>query len=65
MITEKPFEEVCLLDALRALGFAVNYFADGPFWALRDGNQFLKPFGCLVRKTTLGHCFAKRLAPVF
>ena len=41
------FEEVCLIDAMRALGVKVSYPGDGPFWALKDGNHFLAPHGCL------------------
>ena len=38
---------VCLVDALRALGFKVPYARSGPFWAVEDGNAFLQPWQCL------------------
>jgi hypothetical protein len=34
----------CLVDSLRSLGFKVGYHADGPFWALGDGNSMLQAF---------------------
>ena len=40
-------KEVCLVDALRSLGFNVPYVEDGPFRALTDGNRFLQPFQTL------------------
>ena len=45
---QKPlpiFADVCLIDALRALGFKVRYTCGGKFWALADGNRMLEPFG--------------------
>ena len=36
---------MCLLHSLRALGFDVPHVGPGPFWALKDGNSFLYPFG--------------------
>ena len=36
---------MCLLHSLRALGFDVAHVGPGPFWALKDGNSFLHPFG--------------------
>ena len=53
---------VCLVDALRALGVHVPYVSDGPFKALSDGNEWLRPHGsfgmqaavCDVFVTTLG-----------
>ena len=40
--------DVCLIDALRAHGFKIPYSAPGPFRAMGDGDQFLKPWGRLV-----------------
>ena len=40
-------KNVCLINALRSLGVPVPYAADGPFWALRDGNRMLEPFAPL------------------
>ncbi|CAE7300469.1 RPL15, partial [Symbiodinium sp. CCMP2456] len=37
------FSETCLIDSLRALGVRIPYERNGPFWALRDGGEFLKP----------------------
>ena len=45
---QKPlsvFDDVCLIDAFRALGVKVPYTCDGKFWALADGNRMLEPFG--------------------
>ena len=45
---QKPlpiFADVCLIDALRALGFKVRYTCGGNLWALADGNRMLEPFG--------------------
>ena len=36
------------MDALRGHGYKCPYTSDGPFWALQDGNVFLKPFQCHV-----------------
>ena len=33
------------MDALRSVGVPVPYTRDGPFWALADGNDMLRPFG--------------------
>ena len=41
--------QVCLLHALRALGFPVPHVGPGPFWALKDGNVFLRPFNKHLR----------------
>ena len=38
-------KNVCLVDALRSVGMAVPYSRHGPFWALADGNDMLRPFG--------------------
>ena len=38
------YEEVCLIDSLRAHRYKVQYTKDGPFWALADGNTFLQPW---------------------
>ena len=40
---------VCLLHTLRALGVAVRHAGAGPFWALRDGNRFLREFDMHLR----------------
>ena len=37
------FSDTCLIDSLRALGIRVPYVRNGPFWALRDGGEFLRP----------------------
>ena len=43
---ENPFyKDVCLIDALRKLGYKVEYQLDGPFWGKRHGDAFLLPFG--------------------
>ena len=39
--------DACLVDSLRALGYKVAYTSSGPFWAIKDGNRFLQPWGCL------------------
>ena len=39
--------DVCLVDALRSLGVPLQYRCDGPFWALADGNAWLRPYGFL------------------
>ena len=33
------------MSTLRALGVNINYVTDGKFWAMRDGNAMLAPFG--------------------
>jgi hypothetical protein len=43
------FREVCLIDSLRAHRYKVQYTADGPFWAMADGNKFLRPWQNLCR----------------
>ena len=42
------FADTCLIDSLRALGVRVPYTRHGPFWALKEGNEFLKPRKCLA-----------------
>ena len=42
--------DVCLIDVLRAHGYKCGYQADGPFWAMRDGNNFLEAFGPLGQR---------------
>ena len=44
----RAYRDVCLVDALRGHGYKCPYTSDGPFWALQDGNVFLKPFQCHV-----------------
>ena len=59
--SEKPlphFENVCLIDALRALGAKVPYAADGRFWALEDGNRMLRPV-CQLLDSVARPCFGK------
>ena len=41
------YEEVCLVDSFRAVGVKVPYRSHGPFWALKDGKEMLKPMGHL------------------
>ena len=38
------FENVCLIDALRAHGYKLQYMGDGPFYARADGNLLLGPW---------------------
>ena len=40
---------MCLLHALRALGVQVPHAGPGPFWAVRDGNRFLRDFNMHLR----------------
>ena len=44
---ERNYADVCLVDVLRAHGYKVDYEADGPFWAMQDGNRFLEAQGPL------------------
>ena len=45
---QQHFHDTCLVDSFRALGVRVPYERHGPFWALAEGNEMLKPFGkCL------------------
>ncbi|CAE6960638.1 RPL15 [Symbiodinium sp. CCMP2592] len=37
------FRDCCLVDALRSLGVKLAYTAHGPFRALQDGNEMLRP----------------------
>ena len=39
------FTNVCLINSLRRLGVPLEADRHGPFWALRDGNEFLLPHG--------------------
>eukprot|EP00439_Symbiodinium_sp_Y106_P019360 s234_g2.t1 len=41
---DERYRDVCLINVLRAHGYKCEYTADGPFWAMEDGNVFLKPF---------------------
>ena len=47
------YMQVCLVNALRRHGIPVVAPRDGPFWALRDGNTFLMPFG--MELVHIGH----------
>ncbi|OLP84293.1 Localization factor PodJL [Symbiodinium microadriaticum] len=51
---EQKFQDVCLIDTLRAHGYKVDYASDGPFWAIQDGSTFLEPFRKTVARTTWG-----------
>ena len=42
---DKHYQNVCLIDSLRSLGVKLQYTADGPFWALSDGNAMISSFG--------------------
>ncbi|CAE7208534.1 unnamed protein product [Symbiodinium microadriaticum] len=44
--------DVCLVDVLRAYGYKCGYQADGPFWAMHDGNNFLAAYGKTVARAT-------------
>lgn len=44
---------MCLIDSLRAHRLKVPYKADGPFWAVSHGNEFLQPWQHLGRFCTL------------
>ena len=46
---DKRYQNVCLVDSLRSLGVKLQYTADGPFWALSDGNAMLSAFGKVLR----------------
>ena len=45
------FTDVCLVTSLRHLGVPLEYSSNGPFRALRDGNQWLSPFGMQLKYT--------------
>ena len=42
------YTSTCLLDSLRALGFAVPYTASGRYYAVKDGSAMLYQFGLLL-----------------
>lgn len=44
---EQRCADVCLVDSLRAHRYKVPYSSNGPFWALKDGNYFLRPWQSL------------------
>lgn len=44
---QERYTDVCLVDSIRALGLKVPYLRSGPLWALKDGNELLKPWGRL------------------
>jgi hypothetical protein len=46
---DKHYQNVCLIDSLRSLGVKLQYTADGPFWALSDGNAMISSFGKVLR----------------
>ena len=48
VITSDRRTDVCYVKAFRSLGFRVPYLRDGPFWALADGTEMLRPFGFLA-----------------
>ena len=54
-------QDVCLIYALRALGFKVPFTVNGPFWALAQGNAFLQPHGKKLQTVRLGN--ASQLRP--
>ena len=56
---EEKFQDVCLIDTLRAHGYKVDYASDGRFWAIQDGSTFLEPFGSLD-KQVLFSSFTRR-----
>ena len=47
ILTENRRKNVCLIDALRSLGAAIQYDRDGPLYAMGDGNTILAPHGTL------------------
>jgi hypothetical protein len=47
--SSQTFRDTCLVDALRNLGIPVVPSRDGPFWAVKDGNEMVEPFGLTVR----------------
>ena len=49
--TYMHFADNCLVDSLRSVGIKVPYTKAGPFWALKDGDEMLAPFGCLSKKS--------------
>ena len=46
------FRDVCLVDSIRALGIKVPYVSDGPFWAIADGNDMLRPHRTFPNKAS-------------
>ena len=49
----KQFANTCLFAVLNQQGIPVQPRRDGPFWALRDGNEILQEYGkCLLRVDT-------------
>lgn len=49
VITSDRRTDVCFVNAFRSLGVHVPYYlGDGPFWALADGTEMLRPFGFLA-----------------
>lgn len=48
VITSDRRTDVCFVNAFRSLGVHVPYLRDGPFWALADGTEMLRPFGFLA-----------------
>ena len=49
----KQFANTCLFAVLNQQGIPVQPRRDGPFWALRDGNEVLQEYGkCLLRVDT-------------
>ena len=48
---DNGFTNVCLITALRSLGVPISPTRDGPFRALADGNDFLRPHGRILTHT--------------
>ena len=48
---DKRYVDVCLVDVLRAHGYKCGYQADGPFWGMHDGNNFLEAYGPLGQQS--------------
>ena len=59
---DKHYQNVCLIDSLRSLGVKLQYTADGPFWALSDGNAMISSCSRLTRRQTLPERLSHRFA---
>ena len=47
-LAANKLKHICLVTTLWVLGIPVHATADGPYWALRDGNEVLRPFEHLL-----------------
>lgn len=63
-LSGQPFRNVCLINALRGLGYKAAFEKDGPLWALADGSRLLAPLGATMAEVS-GVNMAEDATPPF